>query len=288
MHEICLIKCIIMILIKLTCAEHQDHIIYWDASHPRFKGNHNEIYVNDGDNLIFICSQNLANVQNLYWTKDPRVQMKCNKTLQIKVIQLLDCFSKKSLNEFTLKVSRFPEITSLPSFDYNIPVHFIAHSVICQKNNFRLSFKLKSNSMNDNVSNSSTFNVLMWSTSKSQLMDHNNESVLNLNESKLLYHLKSHIVPHTSTICLNHTLTSAKHVNWKEYEFLLLPAIFAFLTLIGMQIILCSFWLPNSIVIKFTKCFEKCKGSYKIQPNHTYHKDEIEDFQCENCHFINA
>lgn len=51
--------------------------------------------------------------------------MKCNKTISIKVIKLLDCFSNKSLNEFVLKVSRFPEITSLPSFDYNIPVHFI-------------------------------------------------------------------------------------------------------------------------------------------------------------------
>ncbi|KAK4472778.1 hypothetical protein MN116_003998 [Schistosoma mekongi] len=277
MCEACLIKCILMILIKSTCAEHQDHVIYWDASHPRFKGNHNEIYVNDGDNLIFVCSQNLENVQNLYWTKDPRVQMKCNKTLQIKVIKLLDCFNKESLNEFILKVSRFSEITSLPNFDYNIPVHFIAHSVICQKNNFRLSFKLKGNSINDNMSNSPTFDVLMLSTSKSQLIDHHNESVLNLNKSKLLYHLKSRVVAHSSTMWLNHTLTSEKQVNWKVYEFLLLPAIFAFLTLIGMQIILCSFWLPNSIVTKFIKCFQKCKGLYNIQPNHTYHKNDIED-----------
>lgn len=58
-------------------------------------------------------------------TDDPRVQLKCNKTLPIKVIKLLDCFGNKSVTEFVLKVSRFPEIASLPSFHSEIPVYFV-------------------------------------------------------------------------------------------------------------------------------------------------------------------
>ncbi|VDP07095.1 unnamed protein product, partial [Schistosoma margrebowiei] len=105
-------------------------------------------------------------------TNDSRVKIKCNKTISIKVIKLLDCFSNKSLNEFVLKVSRFPEITSLPSFDYNIPVHFIAHSFTCQKNNIRLSFKLANDYVNDK-NNSLVSDVLKSFISETQLIDQN-------------------------------------------------------------------------------------------------------------------
>ncbi|CAH8488003.1 unnamed protein product [Schistosoma rodhaini] len=281
MHKTCLIK-LIMILIKLIIAEYKDHIIYWDASNSIFEENPDELYVNEGDNLIFICSTNRTHVRNLYWTSDPRVKMKCNKTISINVIRLLDCFSKKSLNEFVLKVSRFPEITSLPTFDYNIPVHFIAHSFICQKNNIRLSFKLAKSSLNDK-NNSLVSDVLMFPISESQLIDQN-KSVSILNRT-LQYHSKTKLVLESSVTYRNHTsITKEQTIVWKEYKLLLIPAIFAFLTLIGIKIILCSFWLPNSIVNKFIVYFKKCKyrRTSRSQSNQTCYKHETKKLFLDN------
>ncbi|CAH8446096.1 unnamed protein product [Schistosoma curassoni] len=281
MYKTCLIK-LIMILIKLTFAEHQDHIIYWDASNSIFQENPDELYVNEGDNLIFICSPNRTHVRNLYWTNDSRVKMKCNKTISIKVIKLLDCFSNKSLNEFVLKVSRFPEITSLPSFDYNIPVHFIAHSFTCQKNNIQLSFKLATNSMNDK-NNSLVSDILKSFISETQLIGQN-KSVSIVNKT-LQYHSKTKLVLETSITYRNHTfIIKEQTIDWEEYKFLLVPAIFAFLTLIGIQIILCSFWLPNSVVNKFIAYFKKCKckRTSKDQSNQTCYKHEIKHLYLNN------
>ncbi|CAH8481427.1 unnamed protein product, partial [Heterobilharzia americana] len=68
MHKSCLMKITVVILIKFANAELQDHIILWDASNWRFKDNQNNVYVNEGDNLIFICPKNRTFSQNLYWT----------------------------------------------------------------------------------------------------------------------------------------------------------------------------------------------------------------------------
>ncbi|CAH8443395.1 unnamed protein product [Schistosoma mattheei] len=262
MYKTCLIK-LIMILIKLIFAEHQDHIIYWDASNSIFKENPDELYVNEGDNLIFICSP--------------------NRTHKItRPVNLLRGFLNKSLNEFVLKVSRFPEITSLPSFDYNIPVHFIAHSFTCQKNNIRLSFKLAKNSMNDK-NNSLVSDVLKSFISETQLIGQN-KSVSIVNRT-LQHHSKTKLVLETSVTYRNHTfIIKEQTIDWEEYKFLLVPAIFAFLTLIGIQIILCSFWLPNSIVNKFIAYFKKCKckRTSKDQSNQPCYKHEIKHLYLNN------
>ncbi|CAH8457718.1 unnamed protein product [Schistosoma turkestanicum] len=208
--------------------------------------------------------------------------MRCNKTISIKFIKLLDCFSKKSLNEFILKVSRFPEITSLPSFDYNTPVHFIDHPFTCQKNNFRLSFKLANNSVNNKI-NYSAFDVLKFPTSESQLTDHK-KFVFSSNDT-LQYHSKTELFLQTPITYSNHTyIIKEVTIDWKEYKFLFVSAIFAFLTLIGIQIILCSFWLPNSIVNKFSKYFKKCKRkrTHEFQLNHIGYKYEIKSLNVDN------
>ncbi|KAK4472745.1 hypothetical protein MN116_003969 [Schistosoma mekongi] len=237
---------------------YQDHIILWDASNWRFKEHQNEITVNEGDNLIFICPPNRTFSQSLYWTNDSRVTIKCNQTLPIKVIKLLDCFGDKYASEFILKVSRFHEISSLPVFHHNLPIHFVAQSVICQTSNFRLSVKLASahiNTSTDTISSSpiphiqspelldkmpTTSNTSSYLHEKVRIMN----SVLNVSST-----------PHIN----RHFTTNSQHVNWKEYRFLLLPATLAFFTLIGMQIVICSFWLPISVVNKFFKHFRKCK-----------------------------
>ncbi|VDP55160.1 unnamed protein product [Schistosoma margrebowiei] len=208
--------------------------------------------------------------------------MKCNKTISIKVIKLLDCFGNKSLNEFVLKVSRFPEITSLPSFDYNRPVHFIAHSFTCQKNNIRLSFKLANDYVNDK-NNSLVSDVLKSFISETQLIDQN-KSVSFVNRT-LQYYSKTKPVLETSVTYRNHTfIIKEKTIDWEEYKFLIVPAIFAFFTLIGIQIILCSFWLPNSIVNKFIAYFKKCKckRTSKDQSNETCNKHEKKKLYLNN------
>ncbi|CAH8476466.1 unnamed protein product [Heterobilharzia americana] len=250
MHKTDLMEITVIILIKITSAEHQDHVILWDASNWRFKGNRNQIYVNEGDNLIFICPSNRTFSQNLYWTDDHRVQLKCQETLQIKVVKLLDCFDNKSVKEFVLKVSQFPEIVSLPIFRHNSPIHFVAQSVICQQNNFRLSATLAS----DNTTYSSS---AITDPSSSPSLKLNNE----LNRASSYNFTKGNInfPPNSSSQYPNTDLYKPDGTDWKEYRFLLLPAILALFTLIGMQIVLCSFWLPNSIVDILLKCFSQCQ-----------------------------
>ncbi|VDP51940.1 unnamed protein product [Schistosoma margrebowiei] len=231
----------------------------------RFKEGQNEINVNEGDNLIFICPSNRTFSQSLYWTNDSRVTIKCNQTLPIKVIKLLDCFGDNYATEFLLKISRFHEISSLPVFHHELPIHFVAQSVICQNSNFRLSVKLASThrtTSTDNVSNGSATHI-----SKSNLTDHYEKSPTSNKSS--YFHIKRKIAKFisnlSSTSHLNHEFTSTDKTTWKEYRFLILPATLAFFTLIGMQIVFCSFWLPISVINKFFKHFRQCKRLQKLK-----------------------
>ncbi|CAH8457669.1 unnamed protein product [Schistosoma turkestanicum] len=252
MQKTCLMEITMIILVEFTLANLQDHIILWDASNWRFKENRNDIYANEGDNLIFICPKNRTFSQNLYWTVDSRVQLKCNKTLPIKVIKLLDCFGNKSVQEFVLKVSRFPEIVSLPSFHPQIPVYFVAQSVICQQNNFRLSVKLVSGNMT-NISYQNVTNEETQTTKHSRKSDVTSSSSISsqLKTIEIQNHLND-----TTDIFWNQEYNT-KQLNWIEYRFLLLPATLAFFTLISIQIVLCGFWFSNSITKKLINCFKK-------------------------------
>lgn len=46
----------------------------------------------------------------------------------------------------------------------------------------------------------------------------------------------------------------AEKSDWSNYQFLLLPGSLALLTLVGMQIVLCTFWLPKSVKRHFNCC----------------------------------
>ncbi|CAH8479142.1 unnamed protein product [Schistosoma bovis] len=261
----CLIGIIIMQSLISTCAQLQDHVILWDANNWRFKEGQNEINVNEGDNLIFICPPNRTFSQSLYWTNDSRVTIKCNRTLPIKVIKLLDCFGDNYATEFILKISRFHEISSLPVFHHELPIHFVAQSVICQNSNFRLSVKLASThrtTSTDNVSNGSVTYI-----KKSNLTDHYEKSPTSNKSS--YFHIKRKIAKFVSNLSsnshLNHDFSSTDQTTWKEYRFLILPATLAFFTLIGMQIVFCSFWLPISVINKFFKHFRQCKRLQKLK-----------------------
>ncbi|CAH8479109.1 unnamed protein product [Schistosoma bovis] len=264
MQKTYLMEITMIILIKFTSAELKDHIILWDASNWRFKENQNDIYATEGDNLIFICPKNRTFSQNLYWTDDPRVQLKCNKTLPIKVIKLLDCFGNKSVTEFVLKVSRFPEIASLPSFHSEIPVYFVAQSVICQQNNFRLSVKLVSGDKKDITNHIVT-------TEEMQTKKHSRKFDLFSNTS---------ISPQLKTTQIHYPLNDSSNLFWnQEYKVLLLPATLAFFTLISIQIILCGLWFSNSITQKLMKCFKKHKYKHhnvQLQTNDIYKNYQID------------
>nr|CAH8827712.1 unnamed protein product [Trichobilharzia regenti] len=258
MLKACIVDITFLTFHTFVWATLQDHLILWDASNWRFQRNQNEMYVNEGDNLIFICPTNRTFSQNLFWTSDSRVQLECEETTPIKVVKLLDCFGDDSASEFVLKVSRFPEIVSLPSFQHNIPVHFVAQSVVCQKNNFRLSVKLAAENMatNPNV----TSPVSIAPAEKSQSTSHSKKYI-------------------------DHEVVSVKNPRWLEYRFLLLSGILAFSTLIGMQIVLCSFWLPNSVTNRILNCLRKCK---QIPKTTTYTNQIITDKNKEDARSANS
>ncbi|CAI2723325.1 unnamed protein product [Schistosoma spindalis] len=274
MQNTYLMEITVIILIKFTSAELKDHIILWDASNWRFKENQNDIYATEGDNLIFICPKNRTFSQNLYWTDDPRVKLKCNKTLPIKVIKLLDCFGNKSVTEFVLKVSRFPEIASLPSFHSEIPVYFVAQSVICQQNNFRLSVKLVSG-------NKTVITNHIVTTKEMQTKKHSRKVDLFSNTSispQLKKTQIQHYLNNSTNILWAQEYNTKQKLNWIEYRLLLLPATLAFFTLIGIQIVLCGFWFSNSITQKLIRCFKKYKYKHnlKLQTNNMYNNKQIE------------
>ncbi|CAH8457686.1 unnamed protein product [Schistosoma turkestanicum] len=268
MYKKCLIGIIVMHSVISCCAQFQDHVILWDASNWRFKEGHNEIIVIEGDNLIFVCPSNRTFSQSLYWTNDSRVTIKCNQTLPIKVTKLLDCFGDNYATEFILKVSRFHEISSLPVFHQKFPIHFLAQSVICQNSNFRLSVKLASTqttTSTDTVSNDFVRNT--------KLTDHDEKSTT-LNKSSYFLvkpKITKFITNVSSSSYLNHDFTSTQQTNWKEYRFLILPATLAVFTLVGMQIVICSFWLPISGINKFFKHFRKCK---RLQNSESHHESK--------------
>ncbi|KAK4472746.1 hypothetical protein MN116_003970 [Schistosoma mekongi] len=278
MYKTCLMEITVMILIEFTSTELRDHIILWDASNWRFKENRNNLYATEGDNLIFICPKNRTFSQNLYWTNDSRLQLKCNKTMPIKVIKLLDCYGNKSVTEFILKVSRFPEIASLPSFHREIPVYFVAQSVICQQNNFRLSVKL----MSDNMTNITEQEV---SSKENQTIKHSSKFELFLNASSFsqtkTISTQNHL-NNSSNIFWNPTHTMNEQIGWNEYRFLLVPATLAFFVLISIQIVLCGFWFSNSIIKQLIKCFKKCKCKHDLQLKVNHISDNRKIIKCLN------
>ncbi|KAH8854194.1 hypothetical protein KSF78_0001609 [Schistosoma japonicum] len=181
--------------------------------------------------------------------------------MPIKVIKLLDCYGNKSVTEFILKVSRFPEIVSLPSFHPEIPVYFVAQSVICQQNNFRLSVKL----MSDNMTNIIEQKV---NSNEKQTMKHSSKFELFPNastssETKTITIQNG--LNNSLNIFWNPTHSMKEQLGWNEYRFLLVPATLAFFALIGMQVVLCGFWFSNSISNKLIKCFKKCKCKHDLQ-----------------------
>ncbi|CAI2738271.1 unnamed protein product [Dicrocoelium dendriticum] len=56
---------------------------------------------------------------------------------------------------------------------------------------------------------------------------------------------------------LHSTDAHLRHEMWRSYRFLLLPGSLALLTLIGMQIVICSFWIPRSCTHQLKNPFNK-------------------------------
>ncbi|CAH8443446.1 unnamed protein product [Schistosoma mattheei] len=207
----------------------------------------NDIYATEGDNLIFICPKNRTFSQNLYWTDDPRVQLKCNKTLPIKVIKLLDCFGNK--NRITTKFS------------------------------FRNSCLFRSSVLSGNNTDITNHNV---TTEEMQTKKHSRKFDLFSNTS-ISPQLKSTQIHYplndSSNLFWNQEYNTKQKLNWIEYKILLLPATLAFFTLIIIQIILCGLWFSNSIIQKLMKCFKKHKYKHynlQLQTNDIYKNYQID------------
>lgn len=43
------------------------------------------------------------------------------------------------------------------------------------------------------------------------------------------------------------------NLHWESYSFLLLPGLLALFTLVGMQLVICAFWIPKSFAERFRK-----------------------------------
>nr|CAH8827699.1 unnamed protein product [Trichobilharzia regenti] len=200
--------------------------------------------------------------------------MKCNETLPIKVVKLLDCFGNDSVRDFVLKVSQFPEIASLPSFHYDIPVHFVAQSVICHNNNFRLSVRLSPPTITrvgDKLNNHFQPKI------RYRLFNYSRKSSSNFNHA-LYGQVQNEGHKQNLSSSTYRTLRSNGKGRWAwaEYRFLLLPATLAFFTLVGMQIVLCGFWLSSSFTNKFQNCFNKSKSIKRQQPDSNHQETEYE------------
>lgn len=62
--------------------------------------------------------------------------------------------------------------------------------------------------------------------------------------------------------------------SWDNYRFLLLPGSLAFLTLVGMQIVVCTFWLPRSVKQYFRCCRRKTHRHEKLDESKNGRKGE--------------
>ncbi|RTG91050.1 uncharacterized protein DC041_0001068 [Schistosoma bovis] len=228
-------------------------------------------------NIIVNHPTDVYSVDNLQ-TDDPRVQLKCNKTLPIKVIKLLDCFGNKSVTEFVLKVSRFPEIASLPSFHSEIPVYFVDDPRVQLKCNKTLPIKVIK--LLDCFGNKSVTEFVLKVSRFPEIA-----SLPSFHSEIPVYFVvdlfsNTSISPQLKTTQIHYPLNDSSNLFWnQEYKVLLLPATLAFFTLISIQIILCGLWFSNSITQKLMKCFKKHKYKHhnvQLQTNDIYKNYQID------------
>ncbi|TPP59064.1 hypothetical protein FGIG_03851 [Fasciola gigantica] len=218
---------------------HQDHIVQWDVSNDLFKEQKNVMHVQEGDNLIFTCLKNPSHNFQLFWTTFTDVYNACNSMNKQRVRKLFECKQGKSNIDFILKVSQFSELSGAPQYLPGKPVFYVAQTPWCSEANMKLA----------TIRETDKHMFIQGNKSLLKILKQNEPSTTNITTTKAtVLHVKSPSNRDRSQLM--------EPSDWSNYRFLLLPGSLALLTLLGMQIVVCTFWLPKSV-----KRYFRCCGS---------------------------
>ncbi|KAA0197496.1 hypothetical protein FBUS_06466 [Fasciolopsis buskii] len=241
----------------------------------RFARLNNVIYVREGDNLIFTCSENPSDSMQLFWTTFEDEYNSCDSTSAKRVRKLFECKRKETNIDFILKVSRFSELAEAPHFLPGKPVLFIGRSTQppwCSVNNVKLATIREDDRQMFAVINSKyqCFIIILASAS---------DSLVNIlpqtDKSDSPFGTTTNITLTSATIPITQTNSQLdEKSSWDNYRFLLLPGSLAFLTLVGMQIVVCTFWLPRSVKQYFRCCRRKTHRHEKLDESKNGRKGE--------------
>ncbi|VDP69860.1 unnamed protein product, partial [Echinostoma caproni] len=227
----------VLLVVTNVSAVYQDHIVQWDLSNEMFTRQNNIVHVREGDNLIFTCSKNPAQSLQLFWTTVVEVYNACEQTDRHQVQKLFECKRGEPNIDFILKVSQFSELAGAPHYLPGRPVLFIAQPPWCSTANMKLATIRETDQSLFTMKNNSLVNTTMSMASQTEDPDSLNS------------------VPDSGKSLVNRNKIQIDEASdWSNYRFLLLPGSLALLTLVGMQIVLCTFWLPKSVKRYFNCC----------------------------------
>ncbi|CAH8448700.1 unnamed protein product [Schistosoma intercalatum] len=237
-------KFILLFCLKMNYSMFQDHIIMWDIDNKLFSSNITMFRVKEGDNIVFICPSDVRRSQKLFWTMSKETYDDCGAPSSSQTVKLLDCSQSPKNTEFILKVAQFSEIPYSPHFRENDFVYFLGQHDLCSIYNLRIAVKLvPAKSVNNNQE-------LSTSTHKLNNFVNDKDSSPNTVTSDT-YKLNPH---RTETLSA-----------WTRYRFLLIPGSLGFLTLIGIQAVICALWHPK----KSTQCRICCSSHIVNKSNDT-------------------
>ncbi|CAH8470338.1 unnamed protein product [Heterobilharzia americana] len=233
-------KFILLFCLKMNSSMFQDHIIMWDIKNEIFSLNSTTFNVKEGDNIVFICPTDTLRNQKLFWTTNKETYEDCGESSNSQIVKLFDCNHDPKSMEFILKVAQFSEIPYSPHFRENYYVYFLGQRDLCSIYNLRIAVKLVPNSHVSRESKITTSKTKEFTSSDQQLVS---EATTN---------------PYKLDISRNQPLSA-----WARYRFLLIPGSLGFLTLIGIQAVICALWHPK----RPCQCQNCCTLNVANKPN---------------------
>nr|CAH8827303.1 unnamed protein product [Trichobilharzia regenti] len=233
-------KFILLFCLKMNYSMFQDHIIIWDIKNKIFSFNATIFKVKEGDNIVFICPANTLRNQKLFWTTEKGIYEDCGASSSSQIVKLLDCNQDVKNTEFILKVAQFSEIPYSPHFRENHYVYFLGQQDLCSVYNLRIAVKLEpNNDVNKDEESKITSETKEFINNDQQVMNEITTDSYKLDSSR------------------NEPLSA-----WIRYRFLLIPGSLGFLTLIGIQAVICALWHPKSP----HRCKHCCTSDADHQP----------------------
>ncbi|KAF7262219.1 hypothetical protein EG68_00491 [Paragonimus skrjabini miyazakii] len=219
---------------KRTGTMFKDHVVQWNPKNRIFEHPDTALLVNEGDNLVLSCSKSFNQEVMIYWTLNQSAFMLCDTSSQSGVRWIMKCKPTGSEEDFILKISQFSELTHIPHFHPGKPVYFFAQNFLCRRMRMRLTVKLASD-----------VSVITGARMESEKHITQEKSKPNSSHSE-------------ETAQVNQPTASS---GLENYRFLLLPGSLALLTLVGMQVVICAFWIPQSLTARFKCCSNRCRKS---------------------------